>query len=67
MHVRESGATGKDAVLGDGMLWRTGWRAGNEGVPSQDAALIFHAVLTSAADRTDCPTDDWCISVDAMR
>ena len=58
--------TGKDAVFGDGVLWGTGWRAGHEGVPSQDATLVFQGVLPAAADFTNCPVDDWRIPADAM-
>ena len=59
--------TGKDAVFGNGVLWRTGRRAGHEGVPSQDAALVFQGVLPGAVDRADCPVGGWRVPVDAMK
>ena len=58
--------TGKDAVFGDGVLWRTGWRAGYEGVPSQDAALVFQGVLPGVADRAGRPAGGWYVPVGAM-
>lgn len=39
----------EDAVFGDGMLWRPGRRAGDEGISSQDEALVFQGVLPGAA------------------
>ena len=48
--------TGKDAVLGYGVLRWTGRRAWHESVPSQDAALVFQGVLPGfacAANRRD--------------
>ena len=42
----------EDAVSGDGMLWRPGWRAGDEGVSSQEEALVFQGVLPGAAGDT---------------
>ena len=59
--------TGKDAVFGDGVLWRTGRRAGHEGISSQDAALVFQGVFPGSADHADCAAGDWYVSVDAMR
>lgn len=41
----EVACTGKDAVFGDGLLWRTGRRVRHEGVPSQDKALVFQGVF----------------------
>ena len=62
----EVARTGKDAVSGNGVLWRTGRRAGHEGVPSQNAALVFQSVLSGAVDCADCPAGDWCVPVGAM-
>ena len=63
----EVARTGKDAVFGDGVLWRTGRCAGDEGVPSQDAALVFQGVLSGAVGRADCPAGGWWIPADAMK
>lgn len=49
---REVARSGKDAVFGDGVLWRTGRCARDEGVPPQDEALVFQGVLPSFADRS---------------
>ena len=59
--------TGKEAVFGDGVLRRTRWCAGHEGVPSQDAALVFQGILPGAADTTDSCTHCRGIFVDAIR
>ena len=56
----------KTLFFGDGVLWRTGRRAGYEGVPSQDPALVFQSVLSGVADHADCLVDDWCIPTDVM-
>ena len=58
--------TGKNAVFGDGVLWRTGRCAGDEGVPSQDAALVFQGVLPGVADRAGRPAGGWYVPVGAM-
>ena len=60
----EVARTGKDAVFSDGVLWRTGRRAGHEGVSSQDAALVFQGVLPSAVDRADCIAGSWRLPAD---
>ena len=59
--------TGKDAVFGDGVLRRTGRRAGDEGVPSQDTALVFQGVFSGAVGRADCPAGDWGVPVGTMK
>ena len=40
---------GENAVSCHGVLWRSGRRAGDEGVSSQDHALVFQGVLSGAA------------------
>ena len=62
----EVARTGKDAVFVDGVLWRTGWRVGYEGVPSQDAALVFQGVLPGTFGRADFPAGGWYVPVGAM-
>ena len=57
---------GKDAVSGDGVLWRTGRRAGHEGVSSQDAALVFPGILSGAAGPADSGNCGWRISAAAI-
>ena len=58
---------GEDVVPDDCLLRRTGRRAGHEGVPSQDAALVFQGVLPGAVGRADCPAGGWCVPLDIMR
>ena len=53
--------TGKDVVFGDGVLWRTGRRAGHEGVPSQNAALVFQGILPRVADCINHPAGSRCV------
>lgn len=55
------------AVLGYGVLWWTGRRAWHEGVPSQDAALVFQGVLPGAVSDTDCCHLCWSIPIDAIK
>ena len=59
--------TGKKAVFGDGVLWRTGRRAGDEDVPSQNAALVLQGVFSGAVDRAGRLAGSWCISAGAMK
>ena len=58
---------GEGVVPDDGLLWRTGRCAWDEGVSSQDAALAFQGVLPGAVGRADCSVDDRHVSVDAMK
>ena len=58
---------GEGVVPDDGLLWRTGRCAWDEGVSSQDAALVFQGVLPGAVGRADCPAGGWCVPADAMR
>ena len=57
----------KDAVFGDGVLWRAGRRAGHEGVSPQDPALVLQGVLPPAVDRPGHFAGGWGVPVDAMR
>ena len=60
---REVACTRETAVPDDGVLWRTGRRAGDEGVPSQDAALVFQGVLPGIVDRAGYPAGCRYVSV----
>lgn len=64
--VRESGAYRKKRCFCDGVLWRTGRCAGDEGVPSQDAALVLQGVLPGAVDCTDCRTCCRCVLISVL-
>ena len=49
---REVARVRKDTVFGDGVFRWPGWRAWDEGVSSQDEALVFQGVLPGAAGDT---------------
>ena len=57
----------KRRCFGDGVLWRTGRRAGDEDVPSQNAALVLQGVFSGAVDRAGRLAGSWCISAGAMK
>ena len=57
----EVARTGKDAVFGYGLLWRTGRFARDEGVPSQNAALVFQGILPGVADCTNHLAGGGCV------
>ena len=58
---------GKDVVPGDGVLRRPGRRTGDEGISSQDKALVFQGILPGVTGDTGGVTGRRAILALSMR